>query len=254
MPGQLNNKIVLITGAGSGIGRATALAFAREGARLFLTDISPAGGEETVAMVRAAGGEARFLKVDVTKAQEVESMVHGAVAAYGRLDVAFNNAGISGTMFVPVADYGEDSWDRVIDINLKGVFLCLKYEMPAMLKNGGGAIVNTASVAGLVGSRVGVAYIASKHGVVGLTKAAALEYVTQGIRVNAVCPSWITTPLTDPFMAGDPGLEGRMMNRQPGGRLCTVEEVAEAVVWLASDAASFITGHALAVDGGLVVQ
>ncbi|MSQ28730.1 MAG: glucose 1-dehydrogenase [Dehalococcoidia bacterium] len=254
MPGQLNNKIALITGAGSGIGRATALAFAREGARLFLTDISPAGGEETVAMVRAAGGEARFMKVDVTQAPEVAAMVQGAVVAYGRLDVAFNNAGISGTMFVPVADYGEDAWDRVIDINLKGVFLCLKYEMPAMLKNGGGAIVNTASVAGLVGSRVGVAYIASKHGVVGLTKATALEYVTQGIRVNAVCPSWITTPLTDPFMAQDPGLEGRMVTRQPGGRLCTVEEVAEAVVWLASDAASFITGHAMAVDGGLVVQ
>lgn len=250
----LAGKVSLITGAGSGIGRATALAFARAGARLFLTDIDPEGGEETAGLVQAAGAESRFQRVDVTKNPEVAGMVDAAVAAYGRLDVAFNNAGIGGTMFVPVADYDEAAWDRVIDINLKGVFLCLKHEVPAMLRSGGGAIVNTASVAGLVGSRVGVAYIASKHGVVGLTKATALEYVNQGIRVNAVCPSWITTPLTSPFMERDPELEQRMKVRQPGGRLCTVEEVAEAVVWLASDAASFVTGHALAVDGGLVVQ
>jgi NAD(P)-dependent dehydrogenase (short-subunit alcohol dehydrogenase family) len=253
-PEPLAGKVSLITGAGSGIGRATALAFARAGARLFLTDIDPKGGEETAVLVRGAGAEARFQQVDVTSHRAVAGMVDAAVAAYGRLDVAFNNAGVSGTMFVPVADYDEDAWDRVIDINLKGVFLCLKYEIPAMLRSGGGAIVNTASVAGLVGSRVGVAYIASKHGVVGLTKATALEYVNQGVRVNAVCPSWITTPLTNPFMERDPDLEQRMKVRQPGGRLCTVEEVAEAVVWLASDAASFVTGHALAVDGGLVVQ
>jgi NAD(P)-dependent dehydrogenase (short-subunit alcohol dehydrogenase family) len=176
------------------------------------------------------------------------------VALHGRLDCAFNNAGIIGTAFVTTAEYSEAVWDRVIDINLKGVWLCMKYELIQMLQQGGGAIVNTASVSGLVGSRVGAAYIASKHGVVGLTRAAALENAPANIRVNAVCPSWISTPMTDRYTTDNPERQALLLGRQPGGRLGTPEEVAEAVLWLCSDAASFITGHALAVDGGLVAQ
>jgi NAD(P)-dependent dehydrogenase (short-subunit alcohol dehydrogenase family) len=254
MSGRLDGKVTLITGGGSGIGRASALAFAREGATVVVADVDVRGGEETCRQLKAASVETRFVRADVSQAAEVGAMVNHVIEAYGRLDCAFNNAGIGGTGFVPTADYNEEVWDHVIRINLKGVWLCMRSEIPPMLKQGGGAIVNTASVAGLVGSRVGSAYIASKHGVVGLTKAAALEYAQTNIRVNAVCPSWIATPLTDPYTRDNPQLQAQIIARQPKGRLCTPEEVAEAVVWLCSDAASFITGHALAVDGGVVAQ
>lgn len=252
---DLRGKSVLITGGGGDIGRVTALAYAKAGAKLIISDVSEEAGQATAAAAKAAGAQdARFVAADVTKDADVTALVAAAVAAYGRLDCAFNNAGLGGTMFVQAADYQEAVWDQVIGVNLKGVWLCVKHELRQMLAQGGGAIVNTASVAGLIGSRVGVAYIASKHGVVGLTKASAVEVAGRNIRINAVCPSWIPTNMTNQYMERDAELEERMMVRQPGGRLCTSEEVAEAVLWLSSDAASFVTGHALAVDGGLVVQ
>jgi NAD(P)-dependent dehydrogenase (short-subunit alcohol dehydrogenase family) len=255
MTRNLADKVALITGAGSGIGRATALAFAHAGAHVVVADIDGDSGAATCQQIRAAtGAVARFVPVDVTDAAQVAAMVDQVVAAYGRLDCAFNNAGIIGTAFVPTSEYSEAVWDQVIRINLKGVWLCMKYELLQMLKQGGGAIVNTASVSGLVGSRVGPAYIASKHGVVGLTRAAALENAAANIRVNAVCPSWIATPMTDTYTTDNPERQALLLARQPGGRLGTPEEVAEAVLWLCSDAASFVTGHALAVDGGLVAQ
>ncbi|GIX49235.1 MAG: short chain dehydrogenase [Candidatus Tectimicrobiota bacterium] len=254
MAGCLAGKVVLVTGAASGIGRATALACAREGARVVVADTAAAGGEETVARIRQAGGEARFVRADVTRAAEVEALVAEAVAAYGRLDCAHNNAGIEGPL-APTAEYPEEAWDRVLAVNLKGVWLCMKYEIAQMLRQGGGAIVNTASLAGLVGARRLAAYVASKHGVVGLTRAAALEYAKAGIRVNAVCPGIIRTAMVQRmFLERNPQAEERLAASEPMGRLGTPEEVAEAVVWLCSDAASFVTGHALSVDGGLAAQ
>ncbi len=250
----LNGKVTLVTGGGSGIGRATALAFAREGARVVVADVDPHGGEETCGLIKASGGEALFVKVDVSKSSEVAAMVARAVEAYGRLDCAFNNAGIMPKGFVPTADLDEETWDRMIDINLKGVWLSMKYEIPQMVKQGGGVIVNTSSVAGLIGSRTGPAYIASKHGVIGLTRGAALEYAKANLRVNAVCPFWTHTALTEPYVRENPNIEKYQAERQPMGRLGTTEEVAAAVVWLCSDAASFINGHALPIDGGVVIQ
>ena len=255
MAERLEGKVALMTGGSSGIGRATALAFAREGAKVVFGDINVEGGEETVRMIAEAGEQAIFIKTDVSKADEVEHMVNKAIETYGRLDCAFNNAGIEGTILVPTADYTEEVWDQVISINLKGVWLCMKYEIPQMLKLGCGAIVNTSSAVGLVGgSLAGSAYVASKHGVVGLTRAAALEYAEQGIRVNSVCPGVIRTPITERLFQDDPELEARFAARQPVGRLGTPEDVAEAVVWLCSDAAAFVTGHGMAVDGGFVAQ
>ncbi len=253
MGGSLEGKVGLITGGSSGIGRATALAFAREGAKVVVGNRRIAEGEETVRMVRAAGGEAILLRTDVTKAAEVEALVAKAVETYGRLDCAFNNAGITGDM-ARTADCTEENWDRTLAINLKGLWLAMKYEIRQMLKQGGGVIVNNASTAGLVGMRGGPAYSASKGGVVLLTRTAALEYAKMGIRVNAVCPGFIATPMTQDHTRTNPDLEAWMKKVQPMGRLGTPEEVAETVVWLVSDAASFITGHPLAVDGGLVCQ
>ena len=254
----LASSAALVTGGGSGLGRATALAFARAGARVVVADVDTAGGAETVRRVEAAGGEALFVQTDVAQAPEVEALVHKTVAAYGRLDCAFNNAGVS----TPQAGGGglihehpEETWDRVISINLKGVWLCLKYEISQMRRQGGGAIVNTASIYGLVGSgRGGAAYAASKHGVVGLTKAAALENAQQGIRVNAVCPGFIETPMVEQIFAQRPEQEEQVIADHPLGRLGQPNEVAETVVWLCSPAASFVTGHALPVDGGYVAQ
>jgi len=255
MKGSFGGKVALGTGGSSGIGRACALAFAQEGARVAVADVAVARGEETVRMIKKAGGEAILVKTDVSNPAAVEAMVDKVVDVYGSLDYAFNNAGIGGRLFVPTADYVEEIWDRVIAINLKGVWLCMKYEIRQMLKQGAGAIVNTSSGAGLVGSRnVGAAYAASKHGVLGLTKTAALEYARSGIRVNAVCPTLIRTPMGDDLYGTDPQRQAQFADRLPIGRLGTPEEVAEAVVWLCSDAASFVTGHALSVDGGFVAQ
>jgi NAD(P)-dependent dehydrogenase (short-subunit alcohol dehydrogenase family) len=228
---------------------------AREGAKVVVADVNVDGGEETVRMIAEAGGEAIFVETDVSKTAEVEYMVEKAVEAYGQLDCAFNNAGIEGTVFVPTADYTIEDWDQVIGVNLTGLWLCMKYEIPQMLKLGGGAIVNTSSVVGLVGgSASGSAYVASKHGVVGLTRAPALEYAQQNIRINVVCPGLIRTQIIERMVEDDRELEEWLAARQPIGRLGAADEVAEAVVWLCSGAASFVTGHAMAVDGGFVAQ
>jgi NAD(P)-dependent dehydrogenase (short-subunit alcohol dehydrogenase family) len=253
MAGRVEGKVALITGGASGIGRATALTFAREGAKLIVADTDEEGGQHTVQMIREHGGEATFVHVDVSKAPAVEAMINRTVKTYGRLDCAHNNAGIpSGRQGGPTHEYAEERWHQVIAVNLTGVWLCMKYEIAQMLKQGSGSIVNTASVAGLVGHRNSSAYVASKHGVVGLTKTAALEYAKQGIRVNCVCPSYIETPMMAPEM-GDPA-SLQLLLASPTGRIGKPEEVAEAVVWLCSDAASFVTGHAMAVDGGKVAQ
>ena len=251
--GQLDGKVALITGAGSGIGRASALAFAREGAKVAVADIVVEGGEETVRMVKEAGGEAFFIKVDVANAADVEAMVNTVVDTYGRIDCAYNNAGIEGRL-ASTDEYPEDVFDKVIDINLTGVWLCMKYELPHMLKQGSGAIVNTASGAGLIGVSGMSAYVASKHGVIGLTKTAALEYAKSGIRVNAVCPGLIQTPMVERITAEQPQLGEALVAAEPVGRTGKPEEIAESVVWLSSDAASFVTGHSMSVDGGFVAQ
>lgn len=250
----LENKVALVTGGSSGIGRATALAFAREGAKVVVADINVEGGKETVKMLKKIGGDSIFAKTDVSRAVEVEAMVNKAVATYGRLDCAFNNAGIGPSRNL-MADCTEEDWDRTIGINLKGVWLCMKYEIPQMLRQGKGAIVNTASAAGLVAydDRFSI-YIASKHGVVGLTKAATLDYASAGIRVNAVCPGSILTPLVTDVFDSHPERKKQVVAAHPIGRLGMPEEVAEAVVWLCSDAASFVTGHALSIDGGFVAR
>ncbi|HWD42988.1 MAG TPA: SDR family oxidoreductase [Actinomycetota bacterium] len=253
MAGSLEGKVALVTGAGSGIGRAAALAFAREGAKVVVADVAADGGKETVRLIEQAGGAALFVEGDVSASASAEAIVRTAVDHYGRLDCAYNNAGIEGAQ-APIAEATEDNWDRVLSINLKGVWLCMKHELAHMAAHGGGAIVNTASVAGLVGFPGISAYCASKGGVVMLTKTAALEYATQGIRVNAVCPGVIRTPMIDRFLGGSAEAEAEFVALEPVERMGTPEEVAEAVVWLCSDAASFVTGHAMPVDGGLVAR
>ena len=219
-----------------------------------VADVNVEGGEETVQQIKEAGGDAILVHADVAKPKDTQAMVDKAVEAFGSLDCAFNNAGISGRERWLTAEYPEEEWDRVTSINLKGVWLCMKAEIPQMLKQGGGAIVNTASVAGLVGIRGTAAYIASKHGVTGLTKAAALEYAAQGIRVNSVCPGYIHTPLVQGIFDTVEGYEDQVKSRHPVGRLGEPSEIAEAVLWLSSDAASFVTGHNMPVDGGYVAQ
>ncbi len=253
MADLLKNKVALVTGGSSGIGRATALACAREGAKVAVADIVVAGGEETAQLVKDAGGEAIFIKADMTKAADLEAMVNTIVETYGRLDCAHNNAGIEGALG-KTANYEEAEWDKVIAIDLTGVWLCMKYEIPAMLKNGAGAIVNTASAAGLIGVPNMPAYAASKHGVVGLTKTAALEYAKAGIRVNCVCPGIIQTPMVSRLTGERPGMFEKIATAEPIGRVGQPEEIAESVVWLCSDLASFVTGHAMSVDGGIIAQ
>jgi NAD(P)-dependent dehydrogenase (short-subunit alcohol dehydrogenase family) len=247
-----NGEVALVTGGSSGIGRAAALAFAAQGARVVIASRRSEESAETVRLIQASGGDSTFVKADVTKATEVEELVRRAVERYGALNFAFNNAGIGGDAFVPVAKYSEAMWDEVIDINLKGVFLCMKYEIPHIVESKG-AIVNMASVAGLCGGRLGAAYYASKHGVVGLTKAVAMEYADKGVRVNAVAPGVIQTPMAERAFFHDAALTARVTSMHPLGRLGTPEEVASAVVWLCSKGSSFITGHTLPVDGGFVV-
>jgi NAD(P)-dependent dehydrogenase (short-subunit alcohol dehydrogenase family) len=252
MAGEFAGKVALVTGAGSGIGRATALAFARAGAAVVVADVDGEGGERTAQEVRDAGGDAIFAHTDVSRAASVEALIEQTLALYGRLDCAHNNAGVAGTA-ARTADYAEDAFDQVIAVNLKGVWLCLRAEIRAMLATGGGAIVNTSSAHGLVGGYGMSAYAASKHGVVGLTKTAAIEYARRGIRVNAICPGAISTPMSAP-LAADPRTEARVLGMEPIGRWGTPEEVAGAVLWLCSDAASYVTGLIMPVDGGMVAQ
>ncbi len=251
MAGQLEGKVSLITGGGSGIGKASALAFAREGSKVVVADVNVEGGEQTVRLIQDTGGEATFVRADVSNSGDVSDMVSHAVQTYNRLDCAFNNAGVSGGPG-RVHEYTEENWSRVLDINLTGVWLCMKYEIIQMLNQGGGAIVNTASVMGLVGGSRSPAYGATKHGVVGLTKTGAVDYAQEAIRINAVCPGYIRTPMIEQGILSDPVAEERVVSRHPMHRLGTPEEIAEAVVWLCSDAASFVTGHAMTVDGGYV--
>jgi NAD(P)-dependent dehydrogenase (short-subunit alcohol dehydrogenase family) len=250
----LDGKVAFVTGAGSGIGQATANLFAREGAKVVVSDISVEGGEKTVEMIKADGNEAMFVQVDVTRSLEVERAVSMVVETYGRLDCAFNNAGGNVGEASPLAESTEEIWERVINLNLKGVWLCMKHEIEQMVKQGSGAIVNTASVAGLVGFPGMPVYSAGKHGVIGLTKTAALEYASAGIRVNAVCPSMIYTPAMEAAISDFPDLEANLKNDIPLGRIGGSKEVGEAVVWLCSDQASFVTGHAMSVDGGFTAK
>ena len=247
------SKVALVTGGSSGIGRATALAFAQRGARVVVADVGVEGGEETASLIQNTGGEALFIQTDVAQASEIEHLIGKTVETYGRLDYAFNNAGIAGDLSL-TADCSEEHWNRVMSINLRGVWLCMKHELPQMLKQGSGAIVNTASALGLVGIIGQAAYVAAKHGVVGLTKTAALEYAKSGIRVNAVCPGVIQTPMVEGVIKAQPELTEGLLALEPVGRLGQPEEIAQTVVWLCSDAASFVTGHSMAADGGYTAQ
>ena len=253
MTDGFRDTVALVTGGSSGIGRATSLAFARERARVAIADLDPTGAAETARMIQDIGGNATVFELDVTKADDVASLVDRVVQTYGRLDCAFNNAGIGG-MVAKTADYPEEEWDRILNVNLKSVWLCMKYEIPVMEKQGSGAIVNTASIYGLAGAAGYIAYNAAKHGVVGITRTAALEYATAGIRINAVCPGYIRTPMTQPGIDANPELERKMVSQTPMARLGRPEEIAGAVVWLCSDAASFVTGHTLTPDGGYMAQ
>jgi NAD(P)-dependent dehydrogenase (short-subunit alcohol dehydrogenase family) len=249
---DLDGKVAIVTGAGSGIGRATALALAREGARVVVSDLVAAGGQATVRLIGEAGGTATFVRADVSRPEDCAALATGAEEAYGRLDLACNNAGISGES-APTADYSIEGWQRMIGINLSGVFYCMKYQIPRMVAAGGGAIVNIASVLGQVALPNAPAYVAAKHGVVGLTKTAAVEYATAGLRVNAVGPGFIRTPLLARLEEDEARMQA-IAALHPLGRLGTPEEVAELVVWLCSARASFVTGAYYAVDGGYLAR
>ncbi len=252
MNGLLEGKVGLVTGAGSGIGRAGALSFAQQGAKVVVSDIDDEGGAETVALIQKIGGDAIYQRCNVAIAADAEALVAKAVEAFGQLDCAFNNAGLAGE-FARLADSTEENFDLNYNVNLKGVFLCMKYEILQMLKQGrGGAIVSTASIAGLVGSKQVSAYCAMKHGVNGLTKSAALEYAQKGIRINSVCPGMIETPLLNAQLEGKPAMREAMMAYEPIGRFGEPREIGDTVAWLCSSQASFVTGHTMTVDGGAV--
>ncbi len=250
MAGAFNDEIVLVTGGAAGIGRATAERFADAGAHVVVADMQRGEGERTVEAIRTAGGRAEFELVDVRRDAAVRSLVETIVSRHGRLDCAVNNAGVEHELG-SLAEFGVEDWDRIHEINLRGVWLCLKYELPRMVRQGRGAVVNVASVAGLSGAAMMGPYAASKHGVVGLTRTAALEYGRMGVRVNAVCPSAVRTEMFRRRMAGRPDLADKLTRASPMRRLGEPGEVAAAVVWLCSGEASFVNGHALAVDGGM---
>jgi NAD(P)-dependent dehydrogenase (short-subunit alcohol dehydrogenase family) len=245
-------KVAFVTGAANGIGRAAALAFARRGAAVVLADVAEAGNQATAALIAELGGRALAVRCDVTRDGDVKAALDKALEAFGRLDFAFNNAGVEQPV-APAADLGEHEWDRIVGINLRGVFLCMKHEIPLMLEQGGGAIVNTSSGAGVKGFAGQAAYCAAKHGVIGLTKAAALDYARSNVRVNAVCPGIIDTPMMDRFTGATAEGRSRVIAQEPVGRMGTPDEIGAAVVWLCSDAAAFVVGHALVVDGGQTV-
>ncbi len=256
MSKQFEDKVVVVTGAASGIGRAVALAFGQQGAKVVVSDVATQGGEETVRLLKNAGGEATFVPCDASQSKEVERLISTTVTTYGRLDYAVNNAGIEGVL-ATVVDYPEEVWQKVINVNLTGPWLCMKYEIPQMLKQGKGAIVNMASILGVVGFATASAYTAAKHGLIGLTQVAALEYAAQGIRVNAVCPGFIETPMVMQrgiAASTHPEAYQQLAALHPIKRLGKPEEIAEAVVWLCSDASSFVTGIALLVDGAYTAQ
>jgi len=249
---DFTEKVALVTGAASGIGKATALLYAQYGAKVIVSDIDEKGGNETTAEIRKAGGDATFVKSDVSKAEDCEYLVQKTIETYGRLDIAFNNAGIGGEAN-PVADMTLDGWNHVIEVNLNSVFYCMKYQIPQMLKHGKGAIVNMSSILGQVGFANSAGYVAAKHGVVGLTQAAALEYSGQGLRINSVGPAFINTPLLT-HAGMDDQMKNFLTKLHPIGRLGSSEEVAELVIWLSSDKASFVTGSYYPIDGGYLVQ
>lgn len=251
MTAELKSKVAIVTGGTSGIGRDTSVLFAKAGAKVVVAGRREAEGKETVDLIRAGGGDGMFVKADVSKAADVQALIQKTVGKFGRVDVAFNNAGIEGN-WIPIAEQSEKDWDQVIDINLKGTWLCLKYEIQQMLKQGGGgAIVNMSSVAGLMGNAGSATYCASKHGVMGLTKAAALETARSGIRINAVCPAVIETPMAERAFA-DPATNKFVLGLHPLGRFGKPMEIAEAVLWMCSDRASFMTGHSIVLDGGFL--
>lgn len=249
---DFKGKVAFVTGAANGIGRAAALAFAGAGASVAVADISEKGNHETARMIQEVGGRVLAVKCDVTRADDVQRALDATVEQFGGLNFAFNNAGIEYKP-TPLAEIEEEEWARIIDVDLRGVFLCMKHEIPLILKQGGGAIVNTSSGAGVRGFKGGTAYVAAKHGVIGLTRAAALDYAQSNIRINAVCPGIVDTPMMQRFSGGTPEGRQTVIAQEPVGRMGTPEEIAAAVVWLCSDEANFVVGHAMVVDGGQTV-